>query len=132
MFHFILVHLFYGRTKRLCPDPIVGLGARLAMLGAGCLKKFKFHHSTSALYSVKLCNFWLILKILPKPTPSHPTLGQIPQYCLSSYRKKARSLYFGFEVFLILFKFLQVVMEPMSRNEPFHPKISLSLKTKIP
>ena len=24
-FHFILVHLFYGGTKRLCPDPIVSL-----------------------------------------------------------------------------------------------------------
>ena len=30
IFHFILVHLFYGHTKRLCPDAIVGLGARLA------------------------------------------------------------------------------------------------------
>ena len=29
VFNFILVHLFYGRTKRLRPDPIVGLGARL-------------------------------------------------------------------------------------------------------
>ena len=29
IFHFILVHLFYGRTKSLCPDPIVSLEARL-------------------------------------------------------------------------------------------------------
>ena len=28
-FHFILVRLLYGRTKGLCPDPIVGLEARL-------------------------------------------------------------------------------------------------------
>ena len=27
--YFTLVHLFCGRTKSLCPDPIVGLGARL-------------------------------------------------------------------------------------------------------
>ena len=30
LFHLFLVHLFYGRTKRLCPDPIVGLGAKLS------------------------------------------------------------------------------------------------------
>ena len=29
VFHFILVYLFYGHTKRLSPDPKVGLGARL-------------------------------------------------------------------------------------------------------
>ena len=32
--HFILVHLFYGFTERLCPDPIVGLGARLSPINS--------------------------------------------------------------------------------------------------
>ena len=31
IFHFIFVFLFHGRTKRLCPDLIVGLGARLRL-----------------------------------------------------------------------------------------------------
>ena len=31
VFDFILVHLFYGHTKRLCPDLVVGLGARLRL-----------------------------------------------------------------------------------------------------